>query len=536
MIDLQSEIGAAVERRRTLAIISHPDAGKTTLTEKLLLYGGAIHEAGMVQNRRAQSRQATSDWMAMEQQRGISITSTVLQFEYQGCYVNLLDTPGHQDFSEDTYRTLAAADNAVMLIDAAKGLEAQTRKLFEVCRLRSLPTFTFVNKLDRPGRTPLELMDEIERELGLSVYAVNWPLGMGEDFHGVYDRRTRQVHLFERNPQGRRQALETIIPLNDPQVEKLIAPGVLRQLKEDLEILDGVGPSLDLEAVRHGRMTPMFFGSAMTNFGVERFLQAFLEYAAKPGPHVSSIGDIEPTYPEFTGFVFKLQANMDPRHRDCLAFVRICSGKFTKDMLVTHPRSGKSVRLSRPQKLFARERESVEEAFPGDVIGLNNPGVFGIGDTIHTGQKLVYPGIPSFSPELFASLRNPNPSLSKKFQKGIAQLEEEGAVQILHPVNSATHEPILAAVGQLQFDVVQFRLNSEYGVKTNLQPLPFTAARWVTGGWEALDRETGLFEVFTARDRWQRPVLLFRSEWHLQRTEQNNSDLQLSPIAPIMAV
>jgi peptide chain release factor 3 len=535
MIELQTEIDAAVARRRTFAIISHPDAGKTTLTEKLLLYGGAIQEAGMVQNRRTTRRQATSDWLAIEQQRGISVTSTVLQFEYEGFHLNLLDTPGHQDFSEDTYRTLAAADNAVMLVDAAKGLEAQTLKLFEVCRLRSLPTFTFINKLDRPGKSPLELVDEIERELGLAVHAVNWPIGMGEDFRGVYDRRTGLVHLFERQHQGRRQALERIIPLGDPQADALIPPALLRQLKEELEILDGVGAAFDLEAVHSGTMTPVLFGSAVTNFGVEPFLRAFLEYAVGPAPHESNLGLIEPTYREFSGFVFKLQANMDPRHRDCLAFVRVCSGKFVKDMLVTHTRTGKTIRLARPQKLFAREREAIDEAYAGDVIGLNNPGAFAIGDTIYTGPKVVYPGIPSFSPELFANLRNPNPAQSKKFQKGVAQLEEEGAVQILRPVEAATQEPILAAVGQLQFEVVQFRLSSEYGVETRLEPLPFMAARWVTEGWDALKRTDRLFEVFTAQDRFERPVLLFRSDWHLRRVEENHPDLKLTPIAPTLS-
>ena len=535
MIEQQAEINAAVKRRRTFAIISHPDAGKTTLTEKLLLYGGAIQEAGMVQNRKATRQQATSDWLAIEQQRGISVTSTVLQFEYDGFCLNLLDTPGHQDFSEDTYRTLAAADNAVMLIDAAKGIEAQTRKLFEVCRLRSLPTFTFINKLDRPGRSPLELLDEIERELGLAVYAFNWPIGMGEDFRGVYDRRTGLVHLYERQLQGRRQALEKVIPLCDLETAAEISATLLKQLKDDLEILDGVGHDFDLEAVRRGNLTPLFFGSAITNFGLESFLRAFLECAAAPGPHESSLGQIEPTYSEFSGFVFKLQANMDPRHRDCLAFVRICSGKFSRDMTVTHARTSRPVRLARPQKVFARERELVEEAYAGDVIGFNNPGVFAIGDTIYTGTKLVYPELPSFPPELFAYLRNPDPAQAKKFQKGVAQLEEEGAVQILRPLEAATQEPILAAVGQLQFEVVQFRLQAEYGVQTRLEPLPFTAARWVSEGWEALHQTSRLYEVFTAQDRFERPVLLFRSNWHLQNVEKDHPQLGLTPVAPMLA-
>lgn len=530
--DLQTELQTAVERRRNFAIISHPDAGKTTLTEKLLLYGGAIHEAGAVKARRAQ-RKATSDWMAMEQQRGISITSTVLQFEYKNCQINLLDTPGHQDFSEDTYRTLAAADNAVMLIDAAKGLEPQTRKLFEVCRMRKLPIFTFVNKLDRPGREPLELLDEIEQELGLQTYAVNWPIGMGDRFKGVFDRRTQQIHLFERSAHGSKAARDTIIDLGDPQIEQLLEQDLYYQLKDDLELLEGVGAELDLELVHQGKMTPVFFGSAMTNFGVELFLNAFLDYALKPDSHRSSIGEVPPTYPEFSGFVFKLQANMDPKHRDRVAFIRVCTGRFEKDMIVNHARTGKSVRLSRPQKLFAQDRESIDVAYPGDVIGLNNPGVFAIGDTIYTGQKIEYEGIPAFSPELYATLRNPNPSKFKQFQKGVSELQEEGAVQIMYSVDESKRDPILAAVGQLQFEVVQFRLQNEYNVETLLEMLPYTVTRWVTGGWEALEKVGRLFNTVTVKDYWGYPVLLFRNEWNTQQVESDHPELKLSAIAPV---
>jgi peptide chain release factor 3 len=533
--ELQVEIQDAVERRRNFAIISHPDAGKTTLTEKLLLYGGAIHEAGAVKARRAQ-RHATSDWMAMEQQRGISITSTVLQFDYQDCQINLLDTPGHQDFSEDTYRTLAAADNAVMLIDAAKGLEPQTRKLFEVCRLRSLPIFTFVNKLDRPGREPLSLLDEIEQELGLQTYAVNWPIGMGDRFKGVYDRLHQQIHLFERSAHGKREARNIVVNLGDANIEALLEQELYYQLKDELELLEGLGPELDLEQVHHGNMTPVFFGSAMTNFGVELFLQSFLHYALKPGSHTSTMGEIEPSYPDFSGFVFKLQANMDPKHRDRVAFIRVCSGKFEKDMTVTHARTGKTIRLSRPQKLFAQDRESIEEAYPGDVIGLNNPGVFAIGDTIYIGSKLEYEGIPSFSPELFAYLRNPNPSKFKQFHKGISELKEEGAVQIMYSLDEAKREPILAAVGQLQFEVVQFRLLNEYGVETLLDPLPYAIARWVLGGWDALESIGRLFNSLTVKDGWNRPVLLFKNEWNCQQVQVDHPSLQLQAIAPIASV
>ncbi|MEL6496611.1 MAG: peptide chain release factor 3 [Cyanobacteria bacterium J06623_7] len=530
--ELQTEIEQAVSSRRNFAIISHPDAGKTTLTEKLLLYGGAIHEAGAVKARRAQ-RSATSDWMEMEQQRGISITSTVLQFLYNNFQINLLDTPGHQDFSEDTYRTLAAADNSVMLIDAAKGLEPQTRKLFEVCQLRSLPIFTFVNKLDRPGRDAFELIDEIEQELGLQTYAVNWPIGMGDRFKGVFDRRERKIHLFERRSHGSKAAQDTVIELGDPRIEDLLEQELYYQLKEELEILDEIGAEFDLEQVHAGKMTPIFFGSAMTNFGVELFLKAFLEYAQMPEAHNSSIGVIEPTYEEFTGFVFKLQANMDPKHRDRVAFIRVCTGKFEKDMTVQHARTGKTVRLSRPQKLFAQGRESLDEAYPGDIIGLNNPGVFAIGDTIYNGKKIEYEGIPCFSPEIFAYLKNPNPSKFKQFQKGIKELREEGAVQIMYSTDEFKRDPILAAVGQLQIEVVQFRLQNEYNVETRTEPLPYSVARWVHGGWDALEKAGRIFNAISVKDNWGRPVLLFKNEWNLRQTEQDQPELELKSIAPV---
>jgi peptide chain release factor 3 len=532
--ELQTEIIQAVERRRNFAIISHPDAGKTTLTEKLLLYGGAIHEAGAVKARRAQ-RHATSDWMEMEQQRGISITSTVLQFDYQGCQINLLDTPGHQDFSEDTYRTLAAADNAVMLIDAAKGLEPQTRKLFEVCKMRSLPIFTFVNKLDRPGREPLELLDEIEQELGLQTYAVNWPIGTGDRFKGVFDRRQERIHLFERTAHGKKEVQKTIIELGDPKIEALLETDPYHQLKDELELISEIGPALDMELVHQGKMTPVFFGSAMTNFGVELFLEAFLDYAMKPGAYNSTLGKISPTEEAFSGFVFKLQANMDPKHRDRVAFIRVCTGKFEKDMTVNHARTGKNIRLSRPQKLFAQGRESIEEAYAGDVIGLNNPGMFAIGDTIYCGKKLEYEGIPCFSPELFAYLRNPNPSKFKQFQKGVSELQEEGAVQIMYSTDESKRDPILAAVGQLQFEVVQFRLQNEYGVETRLELLPYSVARWVTGGWEVLEKVGRIFNAATVKDSWGRPVLLFKNDWNVQQLMGDHPDLALSAIAPVVS-
>jgi peptide chain release factor 3 len=532
--DLEVELQTEVNRRRNFAIISHPDAGKTTLTEKLLLYGGAIHEAGAVKARRSQ-RHATSDWMAMEQQRGISITSTVLQFLYRNCYINLLDTPGHQDFSEDTYRTLAAADNAVMLEDAAKGLEPQTRKLFEVCRMRSIPIFTFINKMDRPTREPLELLDEIEQELGLSTYPVNWPIGTGDRFKGVFDRRTRKIHLFERTAHGTKTAKGEILDLGDPKLETILEQDLYFHFKDELELIEELGEDLDLEQVHAGKMTPVFFGSAMTNFGVQLFLDSFLDYALKPIPRRSTVGEVAPTEPNFSGFVFKLQANMDPKHRDRVAFVRVCSGKFEKDMVVQHARSGKNVRLSRPQKLFAQGRESLDEAYPGDVIGLNNPGAFAIGDTIYIGPKLEYEGIPCFSPELFAYLKNPNPSKFKQFRKGVTELREEGAIQIMYSADESKRDPILAAVGQLQFEVVQYRLENEYGVETRLEMLPFTVARWVAGGWEALEKAGRLFNTATVKDSWGRPVLLFKNEWNMHQVQADLPDLKLNATAPVVS-
>jgi peptide chain release factor 3 len=535
MSDLNQALAQEVDKRRTFAIISHPDAGKTTLTEKLLLYGGAIHLAGAVKARASQ-RHVTSDWMELEQQRGISITSTVLQFNYLDFCLNLLDTPGHKDFSEDTYRTLAAADNAVMLEDAGKGLEPQTRKLFEVCRMRSLPIFTFMNKLDRPTRDPLELMDEIEQELGLTPYAMNWPIGTGDRFRGVYDRQSGTIHLFNRVKHGQQAAeVEVLLP-DDPRLGDLIEPDLYEQMLEEIDVLDSIGAEWDQDALHAGKMTPVFFGSAMNNFGVELFLKSFLQYALKPTSHDSTAGNVAPTDADFSGFVFKLQANMDPKHRDRIAFVRVCSGKFEKDMTVTHVRSGKNVRLSHAQKLFAQGREALDEAYAGDVIGLNNPGVFTIGDTICTGKKLQFAGIPQFSPEMFAYLRNPNPSKFKQFRKGVSELQEEGAIQIMYSSNEAIRDPILGAVGQLQFEVVQYRLQSEYGVDSRLESLPYSVARWVEGGWEALEEAGRLFNTMTVKDMLNRPVLLFKNSWNLDQIRSDHPDLKLSASAPVLTL
>ena len=526
-------LAEAVARRRNFAIISHPDAGKTTLTEKLLLYGGAIQQAGAVKAK-GEQRKVTSDWMELEKQRGISITSTVLQFDYSGNTINLLDTPGHQDFSEDTYRTLAAADNAVMLEDAAKGLEPQTRKLFEVCRMRQIPIFTFINKMDRPGREPLELLDEIEQQLGLACWPVNWPIGSGDRFRGVIDRRSHNLILFQRAERGRASEEKTL-SVQQARETGAVEAELLDQALEELELLEGAGADLDLELVHGGELSPVFFGSAMTNFGVRPFLDAFLELAQRPAARPSSAGVIEPIRPGFSGFVFKLQANMDPRHRDRVAFVRVCSGKFEKDMTVQHARTGRAIRLSRPQKLFGQDREVVDDAYPGDVIGLNNPGMFAIGDTLYVGPRIEYEGIPCFTPELFAWLRNPNPSAFKSFRKGVNELREEGAVQILYDIDESKRDPILAAVGQLQLEVVQYRLEHEYGVQTRLEPLGFSVARWVLGGWPALEQVGRIFNCKTVRDAWNRPVLLFKNDWNLGQLRDDHPDLELSGVAPVVS-
>jgi len=543
-----------IDRRRNFAIISHPDAGKTTLTEKLLLFGGAIQDAGAVKAR-ADQRKATSDWMEIEKQRGISVTSTVLSFEYKlqeaRYHLNLLDTPGHADFSEDTYRTLAAADNCVMLIDAAKGIEDRTRKLFEVCRMRKLPIFTFTNKMDRPSLTPFEIIDQLEKEFNLECVPMNWPIGDGDSFQGVLDRATSKVHLFIRGDR-KKKVSANILSLDDPELVEVIGEELYEKLLEDIDMLDGLITAPDMERIHSGDQTPLFFGSAMTNFGVELFLQTFLQYAQKPPARTARMDTTEsveenhiilPGSDDFTGFVFKLQANLDPRHRDRMAFIRVCSGTFRKGMKVGHSRMKKSINLSSAQSLFAQDRESIEEAFPGDVIGIHNPGHFAIGDTIFTGNKrITYPGIPSFSPEKFAYIRNPNPSSYKKFQKGITELLDEGAVQMLRDRgDDGNGSPMLAAVGQLQFEVVEYRLEHEYGVESKWESLGFTMARWVGGGWDAVDRaekDGKLFGVHIAKDRWERPVLLFRNPWKVTQLQGEVDFLDLIPwsMPPVLSV
>jgi peptide chain release factor 3 len=524
---LRSEI----ERRRTFAIISHPDAGKTTLTEKLLLYGGAVRLAGSVTARRNQ-RHATSDWMAMEQQRGISITSTVLQFPYGGHVVNLLDTPGHEDFSEDTYRTLTAVDSVVMLIDSANGIEAQTRKLFAVSKLQRLPVFTFINKMDRPGRHPIDLVDEIEREFGIVAFPVMWPIGDGADFRGVYDRLSRQVHLFERTAGGALPAPVEVADASDPSLEALIGEANYARLREENELLEGAGAAFDRDAYMRGEMTPVFFGSAVTNFGVEPFLNRLLEFAPPPGPRETVGGEeVLPDAETFTGFVFKIQANMDRQHRDRVAFLRVVSGHFERDMVVTNVRTGKRVRLSRPQRLFAQDREIAEEAFPGDVIGLMNPGAFAIGDTVTIGAPVAYRGIPQFSPEQFAVVRPTVPTKRKQLLKGLDQLREEGAIQVMWAKGMSSPDPILAAVGPLQFDVVRFRLEAEYGVEAILQPLSFSVARWVVATPEALAGLTLYGQAREVEDADGRHAVLFESEWGANRAAEQHPKIRFLAVA-----
>jgi peptide chain release factor 3 len=521
------DIREEVAKRRTFAIISHPDAGKTTLTEKLLLYGGAIVTAGQVAARR-RARAATSDWMELERERGISITSTVLQFPYRDHTMNLLDTPGHQDFGEDTYRTLLAADAAVMLIDAAKGVEPQTRKLFAICRARHIPLFTFINKMDRPSKDPLELLDELENVLGIGAYPMNWPLGNGETFRGVYDRASGDVHVFERTQHGAKRAPMRAVAPSDPKVAALVDERTYAEFIDQLELLEGAGADFDRDAMLRGEVSPVFFGSAVTNFGVELFLDAFVAMGPPPAAHVAVDAQVvEPTAPSFSGFVFKIQANMDPRHRDRVAFLRICSGTFSRDMTVRNMRTGKDVRLTRAMKLFASDRESVDIAFAGDVVGLANPGVFAIGDTLTEGDSVRFEPIPAFEPEHFSLVRSTDTATYKSFQKGIAQLREEGAIQVFYPFGQTRIEPILAAVGALQFEVVKYRLESEYNVKTVMQTLPFTTARRVVGenpGAATLGSSARMVEDWDGA-----PLALFESGWSVGLAQQWNPGLRFEP-------
>ena len=525
MPDIKSEI----EKRRTFAIISHPDAGKTTLTEKFLLYGGAINLAGSVKGKKT-AKHAVSDWMEIEKERGISVTSSVLQFNYGGYCINILDTPGHEDFSEDTYRTLMAADSAVMVIDASKGVEKQTIKLFKVCVMRHIPIFTFINKMDREANDPFELLDEIESVLGISTCPVNWPIGCGKDFKGVYDRNEREVSLFKAAMNGQKEVDTKNMSIDDVALKDEIGQAFFDKLNEDVELLDGASAEFDIEKVQAGDLTPVFFGSALTNFGVETFLQHFLKMTTPPLPRNSSEGIIDPVKEDFSAFVFKIQANMNKAHRDRIAFMRICSGKFTAGMESFHVQGGKKIRLSQPQQMMAQERHIVEEAYAGDIIGVFDPGIFSIGDTIcNSNKKFAFEGIPTFAPEHFARVRQIDTMKRKQFIKGISQIAQEGAIQIFQEFNTGMEEIIVGVVGVLQFEVLEYRLKNEYNVDIKLEPLPYEHIRWIENPEEInMSRIVGTSDMKKIKDLKDNPLLLFVNSWSVNMVLERNEGLKLS--------
>ncbi len=531
----KKELEKQIKRRRTFAIISHPDAGKTTMTEKLLLYGGAIHLAGTVKGRKA-ARHATSDWMEIEKQRGISVSSSVMQFEYDNFCVNILDTPGHQDFSEDTYRTLCAADAAIMMIDAARGVQEQTIKLFEVCRLRGIPIFTFVNKMDRAAKSPFDLMDELEKVLGIFAVPINWPIGTDGDFQGVYNRKLNQIELFDDKNEDHGASMVSVkaSSIDDPHLAEELGSYYHDKLMEDIELLDIAGDDLDLEKVSKGLQTPLFFGSALTNFGVEFFLQEFLSMAPSPVPRKSSEGIVDPIDNPFSAFVFKIQANMNPDHRDRITFIRICSGKYEKDMQVKHVRTGKQIRLAQPQQFMAQDRNFVEDAYAGDIIGLFDSGNFQIGDSLTVGSNLVFDDIPVFPPEHFARVSAKDSMKRKQFQKGISQLDEEGAIQLYQQYGIGTETYILGVVGVLQFEVLEHRLKNEYNVDLSIQRLPYHVARWVK--WTDESKQKPISDIIIAsnnmlvEDKDKNPVILFESKWATSWVLDQNSGMQLESI------
>ena len=518
-----------IARRRTFAIVSHPDAGKTTLTEKLLLYGGAVGLAGSVTARKTQ-RASTSDWLELERKRGISISSTVLQFDYQDYRINLLDTPGHHDFSEDTYRVLTAVDAAIMVIDAGKGIESQTQKLFEVCRLRGIPIFTFINKMDRPTREPLELLDELESVLRIAACPMNWPLGTGSDFKGVWDRNTQSAHLFERTPGGAYRAPVSTGGLSDPFVRAKLGDALYETVSEEVEMIDTAGTQFNADDVLHARTTPVYFGSALNNFGIELMLNGFLSYSSPPTPRrTSDFGEITPCLPTFSGFVFKIQANMDPRHRDRVAFIRIVSGKFERNMSVTHTRTGKKIRLANAAKVFGAERETVDDGYPGDVVGIVGIGDFAIGDTVSENPAISYNEIPYFAPECFTFLENTASAEAKRFRNGLSQLLQEGVVQSYELPDSARRIPLLGAAGPLQFEIVKYRLESEYGAKSRVEMAPWTLARWLDPSVSPRDvtLPNGARSAIDARGR---NVLLFTDTWCLRRFSEANPTVSLEVV------
>ena len=518
-----------IKKRRTFAIISHPDAGKTTLTEKFLLYGGAINQAGSVKGK-ATAKHAVSDWMEIEKERGISVTSSVLQFQYGGCCINILDTPGHQDFSEDTYRTLMAADSAVMVIDASKGVEAQTRKLFKVCAMRHIPIFTFINKMDREARDTFDLLDEIEKELGIPTCPVNWPIGSGKQFAGVYDRAGKKIELFADTMKGTRTGTVKEVALDDAEVHQYVTDDAMEQLLEEIELLDGASAEFDQKEVDAGNLSPVFFGSALMNFGVETFLNHFLSMTSSPLPRMSDQGLINPMEEkDFSAFVFKIQANMNKAHRDRIAFMRICSGEFVAGMDAWHIQGGKKVRLAQPQQMMASERKMIDKAYAGDIIGIFDPGIFSIGDTLTASdKKFAYEGIPTFAPEHFARVRQVNTMKRKQFVKGINQIAQEGAIQIFQEFNTGMEEIIVGVVGTLQFDVLTYRLKNEYNVDIILEHLPYEYIRWIENIEINLEDIRGTSDMKKIKDLKGRPLLLFINSWSVGMTLDRNEGLVLT--------
>ncbi len=518
-----------IKKRRTFAIISHPDAGKTTLTEKFLLYGGAINQAGSVKGK-ATAKHAVSDWMEIEKERGISVTSSVLQFEYGGYCINILDTPGHQDFSEDTYRTLMAADSAVMVIDGSKGVEAQTRKLFKVCVMRHIPIFTFINKMDREAMDTFELLDDIEKELGIATCPVNWPIGSGKEFRGVFDRNTEELEIFSDTKKGTAMGAVQKVSIHSDEAKEIVTPEQYAQLEEEIELLDGASAEFDQELVNKGELSPVFFGSALTNFGVETFLQHFLKMTTSPLPRMSDKGEIDPMKEEdFSAFVFKIQANMNKAHRDRIAFMRICSGEFQAGMEAFHIQGNKKVRLSQPQQMMASERKIIDKAYGGDIIGIFDPGIFSIGDTLtNSPEKFSYEGIPTFAPEHFARVRQVDTMKRKQFIKGINQIAQEGAIQIFQEFNTGMEEIIVGVVGVLQFDVLKYRLENEYNVEIRMDSLPYEHIRWIENEEPEMDKIIGTSDMKKIKDLKDRPLLLFVNSWSIRMVQERNEWLKLS--------
>lgn len=527
-----ANLNEEIKRRRTFAIISHPDAGKTTLTEKFLLYGGAINLAGSVKGKKT-AKHAVSDWMEIEKERGISVTSSVLQFNYDNYCINILDTPGHEDFSEDTYRTLMAADSAVMVIDGSKGVEKQTIKLFKVCVMRHIPIFTFINKMDRDANDPFELCDEIESILGIKTCPINWPIGSGKEFKGVYDRNTKIVSTFTAAMNGQKEVAERDLHIDSDELIGEIGTHFKDKLIEDVELLDGASAEFNMDEVSAGTLTPVFFGSALTNFGVETFLKHFLKMTSSPLPRNSNEGIIDPFTEDFSAFVFKIQANMNKAHRDRIAFMRICSGKFESGMEVNHVQGGRKVKLSQPQQLMADERKIIEEAYAGDIIGVFDPGIFSIGDTLElSNKKFAFEGIPTFAPEHFARVRQIDTMKRKQFIKGINQIAQEGAIQIFQEYNTGMEEIIVGVVGVLQFDVLKYRLESEYNVEIRLETLPYEYIRWIGNPTEVdLDRIVGTSDMKKIKDLKDRPLLLFVNEWSIGMVLDRNKGLILNDFA-----